>query len=515
MLLRRFSFFLIALAILYGVVVMALFPRAFIIDDTYITFRYAENFALHGELSWNLGEKPVEGYTGVALPVLLAFGIKAGISPAVATRSIGIFSFWLSFLALFLIGRRIRLSLIGIACILLLFVTTPILLTHSFSGMETMLFLAMMLWSAYAFLCKKDTTLFALLLLTSLIRPEGVAFSACAIIAAGWGRYRESPQALKKFLWQSALFYFLPAFAYFLWRFNYYGRLLPNTFYAKSGVGFQPEKIIDIARFLRRYFAAPVLGVAVLFAAETDRLWAVIKEFCRERKAVISLAAGVLFNLILVASFSHSHLTMNFSHRFYTMLMPVAWLLLTLAFKVGLSTFAGNEKEKPIQYRFVLTVFVLLIVYQIGFQVVKVQDEFSFAGEQVMLQANEHTLIGKTLRTIIPAGETLAVLSDAGAIPYFSGLRTVDFGGLNDAYLSDTSLPIADKVAYFYKIHPGVAVFTSINEEKVVESDMTTAIIADPRFSDYSLFRKYIFPTTALRYHEFVYLRKDLVARAH
>lgn len=510
---RRLSFFLIALAVLYGIVVMVLFPRAFIIDDTYIAFRYAENLALHGELTWNVGEDPVEGYTGVALPVLLALSIKAGVAPATATRVIGIGSFWLCFLLLFLIGRRIRLPLIGITSILLLFVTTQILYTHSLSGMETMLFLAMILMSVYSFLCKKDKTFFALLLLTSLVRPEGVAFSVFAILAAGWGRYRENREGFKRFLWQGAVIYALPALAYFVWRFNYYGRLLPNTFYTKSGVGFQPEKIIDIARFMRRYFAVPLLGVAVLFAAETDRLWETLKEFCRERKTVVYIIAGILFNLVLVAMFSRSHLTMNFSHRFYTMLMPMAWLLIMLAFKIGFSAYASTEKEKPVRSRFIFTVFVLLIAYQVGFQVVKVRDEFAFAKEQVTLQANEHTLIGTTLRALVPTDETLAVLSDAGAIPYFSKLRTIDFGGLNDEYLSQSTLSPHNRADYFYTKNPGVAVFTSIDEEEVTESEVSTVILSDPRFKNYTLYNRFSTNNPAIRYYEFVYLRKDLAKK--
>src|SRR3954465_2857630 len=40
------------------------FPRA-TVDDAFITYRYAENLARHGELTFNVGGNPVEGYTGV------------------------------------------------------------------------------------------------------------------------------------------------------------------------------------------------------------------------------------------------------------------------------------------------------------------------------------------------------------------------------------------------------------------------------------------------------------------
>ena len=235
--LTKLSWLLIAGAVLYGVVVQSIFPK-YIVDDAYISFRYAENLALHGELNWNVGEDPVEGYTGVAYHVLLAGFIKAGIPPILASRFIGIFSFWLGFLMLYLIARRLLLPPIFIGSLVLLYATTPILFTHTFSGMETMLFAALMLASLLAVVSKKDGALSILLLLTSLTRPEGVAFSAFLFIAVAVVRYREDREAFKRFLKHFLLVYFLPAAAYFTWRFFYYGQLLPNTFYAKSGLGF-------------------------------------------------------------------------------------------------------------------------------------------------------------------------------------------------------------------------------------------------------------------------------------
>ncbi len=59
---------IVALSSLYAVVALAWFPK-WTVDDAYITYRYAENLALNGQLTWNPGLDPVEGYTGVALPV--------------------------------------------------------------------------------------------------------------------------------------------------------------------------------------------------------------------------------------------------------------------------------------------------------------------------------------------------------------------------------------------------------------------------------------------------------------
>ncbi len=497
-------------AVVYGMVIMSIFPGAFVIDDVYITFRYADNLALHGELTWNVGDPPVEGYTGVVLPVLIAGAIRAGVSPLVATRAIGIASFWLSFLMLFLIGRRLKVPPIGIAGSLLIFVTTPILITHTFSGMDTMLFLSMMLSSIFAFISKKDRTLLVLLLLTSLVRPEGVAFSFFTLIVAGWERYRASRAEWRKFLMQFLFIYFLPAIAYFLWRVSYYGKLMPNTFYAKSGIGFQIGTLIDLARFLRRYFAVPLLGVAVLVSAETDVLWEGLRSSYRAREGAVRLIFAALFSLTVIGMLLQSHLTMNFSHRFYTMLFPVVWVFFLYLWKVGFSSIEHTKGDKPIRYRFVMTVFFILILYQSAFQVVKVRDEVNFAKREVILLQSVHMEVGKELKKIVPISETLIVYMDAGIIPYISERRTIDFGDLNDSLLASHTLSPSERVDYFFSHKAAAVVITSINHERIEESEEAIRIVNDPRFRNYVLYKRFAPSDPAIRYYEFVYLRNDL-----
>jgi hypothetical protein len=83
--LRRYYAFIIAAAVLV--------PHAhlfdFVTDDAYISFRYARNLALSGELVFNLGER-VEGYTNFLWTVVLALGIKLGVGPVALSRFLGV-----------------------------------------------------------------------------------------------------------------------------------------------------------------------------------------------------------------------------------------------------------------------------------------------------------------------------------------------------------------------------------------------------------------------------------------
>jgi hypothetical protein len=64
--------FLIRLSAVACLAIMVLLAPKWTVDDAYITYRYAQNLARHGELNWNVGQDPVEGYTGVAWPVILS-----------------------------------------------------------------------------------------------------------------------------------------------------------------------------------------------------------------------------------------------------------------------------------------------------------------------------------------------------------------------------------------------------------------------------------------------------------
>src|SRR5512147_2781464 len=83
--LRRYYAAIIAAAVLV--------PHArlfdFVTDDAYISFRYARNLALSGELVYNLGER-VEGYTNFLWTVILALGIKLGLGPVALSRFLGV-----------------------------------------------------------------------------------------------------------------------------------------------------------------------------------------------------------------------------------------------------------------------------------------------------------------------------------------------------------------------------------------------------------------------------------------
>jgi len=516
---------LIVISLVYPVVVLTIFPK-WVIDDAFITFRYADNFAKHSELTWNIGELPIEGYTGVALPVLLAGFIKLGFDPIDVSHAIGVSAYFLGWLMLLLVLRKLRINKLVSGLTLLFYSTTPIFFTHALSGLETMLFVATILASFYWLLRvvfdaenkKSSTTVFFLFsLVVGFVRPEGVAWAGFAISAATYVQFKHHRNALKFFAALFTIFYFVPAMIYFLWRWNYYGALLPNTYYAKQLASLDISLIVWISRFFRAYFAIPFVSVFLLILPAADWLWEKIKSKENglwDQRLWPLISAVVAFMALLFLVYSRSHLTTNFSERFYVPFMPFFWIGLAYLLNLGSLGINQIKETKPVSYKLALFLLIVLSTYQIAFQIVKISGEMRFAREEKLDKEGMHYLAGKFLKETLSSSDWLVVYIDAGAIPYFSGMKTIDFGALNDSVLARRNLSLKERVEYFYLKNPAAAVFTSSSLDKVIYTTESDAITNDLRFQNYILAKKYISPVDRqVNWYELLFLRKDIYAK--
>jgi hypothetical protein len=234
--LRRYAVLIVAAAVLV--------PHArlfdFVTDDAYISFRYARNLALHGQLVFNLGER-VEGYTNFLWTVLLALGIKLGVGPVLLSRFLGVA------LGIGTLAVVVRLSLRlaeerpspwhAVAPTLL--AAMGAFACWCSGGLETQLF-AFLVTLGFDLLLREiwqgrgwaSAVVFAFAAMT---RPEGALFFALGglfRIVANLRRERRLRPRRHELAWLAA---FVLLFApYFLWRWRYYGWPFPNTFYVKS-----------------------------------------------------------------------------------------------------------------------------------------------------------------------------------------------------------------------------------------------------------------------------------------
>jgi hypothetical protein len=527
----------LALLVIAGVF-LATYPQ-FAVDDAFIYFRYAENLALHGELNWNVGEDPVEGYTGVALPVLLALLMKAGVGPLVGGEIIGVLSFLLLYVVLALIMTRLEVPGGVRLVVLLLFVTNPVVYTHTYAGLETMLFVAMGALSFLRLLLCLDTAsgnrrneavLLLSLLLISFVRPEGVVLSMVSIAAVGIVRAKKAPRRdFLSFMLYAFYIFVVPYAVYFLWRWNYYGLFLPNTFYAKSTT-FSPESFIlenlvknarNLFGFLRAAFLIPLLAAAALLLLAPAATYRRMKAFVGALKGSRYFPAHVsvlIFVVIVVAQYVRSNLEMNYAFRFFFHLYPflLVWLSLLMAFALQ----GFRERRTPLLRNAALLLLAVLGVWYArdGVSAMKGQYAWARTGRQAMEE--QHVAVGKLLRGRFPREEWLVVWGDAGAMPFFSKMKTVDFGRLNDEFLTSEDVTYERGADYFYSFNPAAVVFC-LKERKdlkwspqFVESQLYFTY--RPEFRRYIFYRKFL--TTGVEppginydYALYLYIRRDLI----
>lgn len=204
--------------------------RSWMADDTFISLRYAANLAQGDGLVYNVGER-VEGFTNLLWTLMLAVALRLGIDAEVASMLGGLLSFTL------LLGVLLRAHLgareaAGINAFtlpvgVLLAVGSSAMLDFATSGLETAFFSLLLVAGLRAADLERPVGAAVLLALATLCRPDGLLVAAIAGLSL---LLRNRRHALRY-----GLVLALILAPVTLARVHYYGDLLPNTFYAKSG----------------------------------------------------------------------------------------------------------------------------------------------------------------------------------------------------------------------------------------------------------------------------------------
>jgi arabinofuranosyltransferase len=215
--------------IVVGAIVHA-WQLAWVCDDAFISFRYADNWAHGRGLVYNPGER-VEGYTNFLWTAVLTLGILVGIEP-------GHFALVLSLAclaAVLAMGSRLAWRLLpegaplpGILCAAGL-ASSYVFTSYGTSGLETMAAALCVLVAAELAEAKSPLAAGIVGILATLLHPDHLIFYVAlgAVLAIG-----PAPR-LPRLLRYAAPFVFLFV-PYYIARWVYYGDLFPNTYYAKS-----------------------------------------------------------------------------------------------------------------------------------------------------------------------------------------------------------------------------------------------------------------------------------------
>ncbi len=434
MLERRAAFMLAALAL----VSFYLFSR-FTVDDAFISWRYGKNLIESGIWGYNPSHFDLtQAYTNPIIAVLSIIPAALGIDVVLFFKLVSLVCLLLPYI--YIRKRVAHTTLFSVLYLALL--VLPATMIHAFSGLETFLFIGLlgMLWIALLRADIRSATVLAIVLL--LVRPE--AWLMVGLVPAyffytavkkddGYGicwRHLFHPAKLKPALKSSALLGgCFVAYALFHW--DYFGYILPNTFYIKSHLPLNPK--------LALWFCVFLLPSLLLLH--------------RHR---IVLVAMLGMYLPMVYNYASSDLQMNYAGRFAYHMMASLYLVLCYL--------AANEPT--VQKRYTIAVVAAMFMGIFALHTSHPAGLLNLANYYPRA-LHAHAALGKKIAALhTQYGIQRFALSDAGMAAYQTKLVAFDNTGLGSSMVAHQGPTIATIAAY----HPDLVVLYADSDGVVLSN---------------------------------------------
>ncbi|WP_129629791.1 hypothetical protein [Candidatus Oscillochloris fontis] len=397
-------------------------------DDAFISFRYAQNLVEGHGLVYNVGER-VEGYTNF-LWTMIAAGVLAVGGDLVVWSYLSGIELGLAIMVLsYIMASRLYGPYWGLAATLLVATSQSLLLyTARGAGLETGFFALLVLAASGTYLLSqiRRSWLIAtglLLAAAAMTRPEGIL--VCGLTVGHLLILGPTPTptnvrtrlASGAWLLGTFLLIFLP---YFLWRWNYYGDLLPNTFYAKTGGGW--SQILRGLTYAGSF--AITLGGPLLLLI----FWPWWKDW---RTALHSWRS---YLLLLALTYTAYIIAVGGDHfrgeRFFVPVLP--WLVLLLV--DGIASLTPPQPKR---------IYAILVALAFGLggtlallRTTPIDKTISGMDQTVWIWRE----IGWWMADHSEPSATIAA-QGAGAIAYYSQRSVIDLFGLTEKHIARMSLP--------------------------------------------------------------------------
>jgi hypothetical protein len=395
-------------------------------DDAYISFQYARSLAEGDGLVFNPEER-VEGFSNLLWTLALALAERLGLAIERTARVSSYVAALISVAAfVLLLARAYPLSASGdrrhtgpvVASIVFMFGSFFPLAFYASSGLETAPYVlcliagaAFHLWAARSGLDFLHYVSLGAFLGGALLRPEGIGF---LLVTAGFllARIRRSPgRVLVGVI--VAFFAYLTALSA---RFEYYGSVVPNTFFAKPSASLHylspiSAGLLYLARFLGKSGAVFLIPFAVVLPH--DR---------RKRYAWFYLWALAAYQLLFIIVTGGDVLRFD---RFAVPLVPWIFALAAIGF---LGHAEGSDRRaRRFARRAALACAACLAILNAA-QATRAHGRYCFHD---WMHSRVHRAVGVLLGDLVPPGGEI-VVNEIGAIRYYSHRPVIDMLGLTD-----------------------------------------------------------------------------------
>ena len=232
------------------------------IDDAYITFRYARNLLAGHGLVYNPGEWVLGTTTPLYALIQAGLGWLLGGMEAPFPEIAWLFNACcdgLACLLLFLLGRRMDQPVAGYAAAMI-WAIAPMSVTFAIGGMETSLFVLLMLAVLYFHSMKRTSLTAVSMALSILTRPDALLFVLPVILE----RIRwlipslHGEEEAPELSWREGLLFSIPLVVWGVWSVYQYGSPIPQSVAAKVAAYNLPREAALVR--LLQHFATPFLG---------------------------------------------------------------------------------------------------------------------------------------------------------------------------------------------------------------------------------------------------------------
>ncbi len=414
-----------------GLLVYA-WQNRFIEDDAFISFRYAEQLLRGNGLVWNLGER-VEGYTNFLWTLIMVVPIRLGWDAAVASQVLGLALFALSLITAMRCMLAVVPSRPAALLAMILLGTNYTFSAFATSGLETQLQALLLLLTGYLWLKQivggiwSEKGLLATSFLAAaalLTRPDSaivlaVMFGSTVVDLVRRGVDRRVLLRALACLIGPVL---ILVSSWIFWKLWYYGSVLPNTYYVKIASPTSAERgLYYMYLFALTYVLFPFL-LGVLLS---------LPVIVRQRMAhwISILLMLVLWGIYIIIT-GGDHMEFRFFVPVFPfMILLFVWVLtywvkfawvgaIAIALMIAGSihhqlTYADSADPE----------LAIAPLWQYDGSLSRENIDWKLSG-----QALGRAFTGS-------AGVTIAV-TPAGAIPYYSGLHTIDMLGINDPWVA-------------------------------------------------------------------------------
>jgi len=408
------------------------------VDDAYISFRYAYNAARGYGLTFNIGERRVEGYTNFLWTVMLIpfFWLKLPIHIVSLVLGVAWSLGCITLLGLFS-TRFLQESRMGAWAALLLAADGSFAL-WSVGGLEGPLFAFLIMAGAISYVCemknpRRVPLSGAWFALAAMTRPEGVLVYALTGVHQVLTRLFDERRIATPQDWQRLGLFGLVWVPWFAFRWRYYGFPLPNTFYAKVTLGDTTAQRLRGQAYLLTFVRLHLGWILPLIA-----LLPLLRRRWRGWSSYFVL-------LVVVYSLYIAYVGGDWSvGRFFVPLMPFFYTLLAGGLTVigdRVWHIASAHRRVPVGLQTALSIiFMCALLGGLFWQ-------SSLKGEKALfidpfdarLAGRARTTLGKWMREHLPPDTYIAV-DAAGQMPFYSDLRALDLYGLNDLVIAHSEV---------------------------------------------------------------------------